>query len=85
MLVEVLAYYGDTCGNCDYHHYGFFESESIEQAKEIFQPGAFCGFEVREYSPKIEKLPKSPVKIPSEKELQQKKYREALKEQGFTK
>ena len=64
MIVQVSIRRSDTCGNTDYELYGFYNTSSIEKAKEIFKESPFAGFLVEEII--VKELPLLPQKIPRE-------------------
>jgi hypothetical protein len=51
MIVEVLIRESDPSGNEEYHHYGFFNAQSLEQVDQMFQSDRafvkFCFQEVQ--------------------------------------
>lgn len=46
MLVQVYAYYADTCGNEDTRLHGVYEAPSVEAAEVVFPRGFLTGWRV---------------------------------------
>lgn len=67
MIVAVYARYADFCGNVDFHLHGYYQCDSLEQARTIFPESPLCGWQVEEHEELIEKLPTTVQKVGPER------------------
>jgi hypothetical protein len=56
MIIKVGVVSGDTCGNYDYKHYGYYDVDDINDAKKIFIDAFFQKWDIKELN--MKPLPK---------------------------
>jgi hypothetical protein len=67
MIVAVYARFSDMCANNDYYLHGYYDVESVEQAKEVFPENFLVGWRVEVVENLIKQLPTTVQKVPQEK------------------